>query len=397
MTPNALATFLFSIYEQFRVNYLRPGNCLHKEITAELRELAARSNGMIKESEIGASSEKRSIHMATFGHGEKKILLWSQMHGDESTATLAIVDMLNYLVETEGNEPWCTELLEQTTVYIIPMVNPDGAERFQRQTALGVDMNRDARLLMTPEGILLRGMQRRLGPGFGFNLHDQGVASVGTTKKVTALALLAPALDDKRTTPPVRLRAMRVGALIARTLSQFIGGHIATYDDAFEPRAFGDGMQSWGTSTLLIESGHWPDDPEKMFVRKLNFIALLTAIRCIGNGSYQDTEMDWYRRLLPNGKMMYDIIIRKVELHDGTGLWSGMADIGLMEEPPRQNRRPGEISTFVVQEIGDLSFHGALTEIEANGRRLRAGMLPLGKTLPLASITDALQIHFDYP
>jgi N-acyl-D-aspartate/D-glutamate deacylase len=95
--------------------------------------------------------------------------------------------------------------------------------------------------------------------------------------------------------------------------------------------------------------------------------------------------------------MMYDIIIRKVELHDGTGLWSGMADIGLMEEPPRQNRRPGEISTFVVQEIGDLSLHGALTEIEANGRRLRAGVLPLGKTLPLASITDALQIHFDYP
>jgi hypothetical protein len=50
-----------------------------------------------------------------------------------------------------------------------------------------------------------------------------------------------------------------------------------------------------------------------------------------------------------------------------------------------------------VQEIGDLSFHGALTEIEANGRRLRVGVLPLGKTLPLAFITDALQIHFDYP
>ena len=179
------------------------------------------------------------------------------------------------------------------------MLNPDGAERIQRHTAVQIDMNRDARGLVTPEARLLREAQRRLKPAYGFNLHDQGLSSVGVTPKVAALSLLAPALDEKRSTPPVSLRAMRISALITRALSQFIGGHIATYDDAYEPRAFGDGMQSWGTSTVLIESGHWPGDPDKLFVRKLNYIALLTAIRAIGNGSYQDTEMDWYRQLLP--------------------------------------------------------------------------------------------------
>jgi hypothetical protein len=258
-------------------------------------------------------------------------------------------------------------------------------------------MNRDARELLTPEALLLRGAQKQLKPAFGFNLHDQALASVGTTPKAAALALLAPALDEQRSTPPVRLRAMRVGALISRALSQFIGGHIATYDDAYEPRAFGDGMQSWGTSTLLIESGHWPKDPEKHFIRKLNYIALLTAIRAIGNGSYQDTEMDWYRQLLPNGKMLYDLIIRGVEIHDGTGGWSGRVDIGMIYDPPHHRREPSRPPTVMVKEMGDLSFHAGLDEVHAGGRRLRASLITIDAVVPLADITGALQLHYELP
>ena len=395
MTPNALATHLFSTYEQYRLFYLRPANCSQREIVPEMRELVSRGNNLLTMSELGKSVEGRSIYQISFGRGEKKVLLWSQMHGDESTATLAIMDMLNMLVEDQGKESWISEILEQTSVYVIPMLNPDGAERIQRHTSVQIDMNRDARALITPEARLLRDAQRRLKPAYGFNLHDQGLASVGVTPKVAALSLLAPALDEKRSAPPVRLRAMRICALITRALSQFIGGHIATYDDAYEPRAFGDGMQSWGTSTVLIESGHWPGDPDKLFIRKLNYIALLTAIRAIGNGSYQDTEMDWYRQLLPNGRMMYDLIIRGVELHDGSGGWSGRADIGLMYDPPPHKRNEKEAAIAVrCAEIGDLRFHGALEELNASGRRLSAAHVPVDAVVPLARITDALQIHF---
>jgi hypothetical protein len=305
------------------------------------------------------------------------------------------MDILNMLVEDQGKESWVSEMLEQTSVYVIPMVNPDGAERIQRHTSVQIDMNRDARALVTPEARLLRDAQRRLKPAYGFNLHDQGLSSVGVTPKVAALSLLAPALDENRSAPPVRLRAMRICALITRALSQFVGGHIATYDDAYEPRAFGDGMQSWGTSTVLIESGHWPGDPDKLFIRKLNYIALLTAIRAIGNGSYQDTEMDWYRRLLPNGRMMYDIIIRGVELHNGSGGWSARVDIGLMYEPPPHKRIDRDAGIAVrCAEIGDLSLHGALEELDGGGRRLNAAHVAVDAVVPLDRITDALQIHF---
>jgi hypothetical protein len=395
MTPNALATHLFSTYEQYRLFYLRPANCRHREIVAEMRDLVSRGNDLLSFGELGKSVEGRSIHQISFGRGEKKVLLWSQMHGDESTATLALMDILNMLVEDRGKESWVSEMLEQTSVYVIPMVNPDGAERIQRHTSVQIDMNRDARALVTPEARLLRDAQRRLKPAYGFNLHDQGLSSVGVTPKVAALSLLAPALDENRSAPPVRLRAMRICALITRALSQFVGGHIATYDDAYEPRAFGDGMQSWGTSTVLIESGHWPGDPDKLFIRKLNYIALLTAIRAIGNGSYQDTEMDWYRRLLPNGRMMYDVIIRGVELHNGSGGWSARVDIGLMYEPPPHKRIDRDAGIAVrCAEIGDLSLHGALEELDGGGRRLNAAHVAVDAVVPLDRITDALQIHF---
>lgn len=395
MTPNALAQHLFSTYEQYRLYYLRPANCRAKEIAREMRELVSRGNDLLAMNEIGTSVEGRAIYQVAFGRGQKKILLWSQMHGDESTATLALMDMFNMLVEDQGNESWVSEILEQTTVIVIPMLNPDGAERIQRHTSVQVDMNRDARRCITPEARLLREAQRRLKPAYGFNLHDQALSSVGVTPKVAALSLLAPALDEKRSTPPVRLRAMRIAALITRALSQFIGGHIATYDDAYEPRAFGDGMQSWGTSTVLIESGHWPGDPDKLFIRKLNYIALLTAIRAIGNGSYQDTEMDWYRQLLPNGKMMYDIIIRGVELHDGSAGWSGRADIALMYEPPLHKRADRDAPCAVrCSEIGDLSLHGALEELDGSGRRMNAAIIAVDSVVPLGRIMDALQIHF---
>jgi len=392
MTPNALATHLFSTYEQYRLYYLRPSNCRYKEIATEVRELVDRSNNLLTLRELGKSIQGRSISLVSFGHGEKRILLWSQMHGDESTATLALMDIFNMLLEDQGKDAWISELLEQTTVSVIPMLNPDGAEHHQRHTAVMIDMNRDARELATPEAQILREIQRQIKPAFGFNLHDQGLSSVGTTPKVAALALLAPALDEKRSTPPVRLRAMRIGALITRTLSQFIGGHISTYDDAYEPRAFGDGMQSWGTSTLLIESGHWPGDPEKLFIRKLNYVALLTAIRAIGNGSYQDTEMDWYRQLLPNGKMIYDLILRGVELHNGPAQWSARVDIGLMYEPPHHKRGDGEI-TVTLKEVGDLSLHGALENIDASGRRMSAAALAMDATVPLSELAERLQLN----
>lgn len=390
MTPGTLAKHLFSRYPEYRLDHLTSVTCKHAVIMAELDELARRGEGLLRVEELGQSLEGRSIRGVTIGTGSRRVLAWSQMHGDEPTATLALLDVFNLILRECDTEEWVREMLADVTFTAVPMLNPDGAERRQRWTAAWIDMNRDARTLATPEAALLRNLQQKLKPGFGFNLHDQELSSVGESQSVTAIALLAPALDAKRTAPMVRVRAMRVAALIARTLGQFVDGHIASYNDAHEPRAFGDSMQAWGTSTVLIESGHWPGDREKKFIRKLNYVAILTALRCIGNGSFQDVALDHYSSLKPNGKSLYDIIIRNVLL-EYDSRWSHKVDIALTLDPAHNRDHLGTYVT--IKAVGDLTTCNALEMIEGHHRRVRTSDLEVERVMPLQSLLSLLQLY----
>lgn len=390
MTPNSQAKQLFQEYDGVRLPHLRPSTCIHRTIVHELEHLAARSHEVVTMEELGSSLEGRSINLLRAGTGPKTVLLWSQMHGDEPTATLALCDLIHYLILHGRERSWVRSMLEQITIAMVPMLNPDGAEASRRQNAVHVDVNRDARGLTTPEARILRETHRALAPAFGFNLHDQELRSVGSSKKVAALALLAPPPDERRSRPISRLRAMRVCALIARTLGQFIDNHIATYDDAYEPRAFGDRMQSWGTSTVLIESGHWPKDPEKEQIRKLNFVGLLVALHSIATGSYQDIELEHYHALKPNGTQLLDVIIRNVRLSHPSG-WSTRADIGLSLEPELNRRSAAPVAKIV--EVGDLHTFAALQTFDGSARRLSHTEVTIDRRLPLADLLDLLQLY----
>jgi hypothetical protein len=394
MTPNALARQLFARYDRFKVDHLSPETCRHETIVRELDSLVRRSRGLLTMGELGTSLGGRSINLIRCGAGSRRVLLWSQMHGDECTATLALCDLLAYLVETGRERSWVAQMLDQTDIAIIPMLNPDGADGVTRHNATHIDINRDARALITAEGRILRETHRALRPSFGFNLHDQSLSSVGATRKVSVMALLAPAADEERRRPLSRVKAMRVCALIARSLQQFADGHIATYDDAYEGRAFGDRMQSWGTSTILIESGHWPGDPMKEFPRKLNFVALLVALRGIGDGTYQDVELEHYSRLQPNGKRIYDLIVRNIRLLHPSG-WSSRADVALSLEPEPNRRSRAPVA--VIKEIGDLSTHAGLETIDGSARQVRHEALAIEKQMPLQELLDLLQLYRSRP
>ena len=112
------------------------------------------------------------------------------------------------------------------------MLNPDGAERYTRRTAQLIDLNRDALALETSEARILKEVRDMYSPEFGFNLHDQDTRlTVGTTKKITAIALLAPSTDASRSDTPGRLRAKKVASVFAQILNLFIPGHVAKWDD----------------------------------------------------------------------------------------------------------------------------------------------------------------------
>jgi hypothetical protein len=385
VTSSELATTLMRTYDTFRSGDVTPVTCKHEKVHKVIDEYLARDGTVLSAEILGASIEGRAIRQITCGTGPVHVLLWSQMHGDETTATLALLDMFNLLSGPASSEGWMREMLAGATLHFVPMLNPDGAERVKRLTAAGIDINRDAVKLLTPEARILREAQKRLSPAFGFNLHDQDPNSVGQSTNVTTIALLAPAADAERTVAPGRERAMRIAALIATTLKQYIGGHFATYSDAFEPRAFGDNMQRWGTSTVLIESGQWPDDPDKVFVRKLNAVALFVSLHAIATGSYVSADVAAYNELEENGDRMLDIIVRSVTVTHKSG-WTGVADIGFTKTTLPAH----ETARYAVKSIGDLSTFGALQTINGLPKPIDVSAIPLDKSFSEAQLHEIL-------
>src|SRR6476620_10765442 len=102
---------------------------------------------------IGQSVQAKPIYKIQRGNGKIKILMWSQMHGNESTTTKALFAFIHLL---HSNSDLNKKLLSEFTFCMLPMLNPDGSEMYTRENANGIDLNRDAQNLSQPESIVLR-------------------------------------------------------------------------------------------------------------------------------------------------------------------------------------------------------------------------------------------------
>ena len=72
--------------------------------------------------EIGKSTLGKSIYLFSIGRGNVNVLAWSQMHGNESNATHAMLDLLVSL----ENQPELKSLWDYIQLDFIFMLNPDG-------------------------------------------------------------------------------------------------------------------------------------------------------------------------------------------------------------------------------------------------------------------------------
>ncbi len=288
----------WEIAERYRVEGLDERRFTHEQYWRSLAP-ALRSD-RVELTRLANRWTGRAINAVTLGSGPTTVLLWSQMHGDESAASMSLADLILWFSAAPDSDTLRATLADRLTIPMIPMLNPDGAERFVRENAVGIDINRDARRTATPEGRILRGVRDSIEADFGFNLHDQGTRTAGEDGAMVAIALLAPAADSARSWGPVRQRARKVSAVIVESLTPDLGSRMARYDDEFAPRAFGDNMQAWGTSTVLIESGIVVDDPQKQELRKLNVVALLSALHAIATGRSDATPTAAYDELPTN-------------------------------------------------------------------------------------------------
>jgi hypothetical protein len=368
----------------------------HAEVTRRLEALERRAGRFFVVEEIGRSVEGRTINHVTVGRGPFKVLLWSQMHGDEPTATSALFDLFEYLHRHQAEDP-PRRILDAMTLHVVPMLNPDGAEKFTRRNAQGIDINRDALLLQTPEGRALKALRDRLNPRLGFNLHNQNLrTSVGRPPKPAVMSLLSVAYDEARSMNEGRQLTRQVCVIIRDALEPLVAGQIGRYAEDFEVRAFGDNLTKWGTPIVLIETGPWPfdfarsrsaEDFDGPLIR-LNFVALVTALDAVATGRVAQADTARYDSLPVNESRNFFITIRGASIVTGTGIPPFTGDIGLVatrrvqvENGKRELRIP-----MAVEEIGDLRTTGALETIYATGLTaapLFDNTLKVGQTVDL--------------
>jgi len=309
-------------------------------------------------SKLSETTEGRPIQEVRFGEGPIPVIAWSQMHGDEATATMALADIFRFLsLDSEVSRNIREKLHQKISLYVIPRLNADGAERWTRETALGIDMNRDAQAQNSVEARLLSSWADAKKPTFAFNLHDQNrLYSVGKSAHQTHIAFLATAGDEAGTWTPSRTRAAQLANRLTRFTQAYLPNKVAKWTDEFNPQAFGDTFQSRGYGLLLMESGGAGWDLEKQSLRRMNAAILLDALVSIADGTYVNEPIDLYTQLKTNERQLFDIKITDAAL-DASG--KHRADIGLnLVETALPS---GEIAySWSIEEIGDLNYMHAL-------------------------------------
>lgn len=116
-----------------------------------VQDLALKYPSLITLTEIGKSVEGRSLTFALLtapANAGKPIAerpefkYIANMHGDEIVGRELMVKLIADLASHYGTEGRVTELLNSARIYILPSMNPDGAEHRVRYNAKGTDLNR---------------------------------------------------------------------------------------------------------------------------------------------------------------------------------------------------------------------------------------------------------------
>ena len=246
----------------------------HAEAFGFLDALARRSERISIET-VGRSQQGRALVVAVlsgprgFDAGLPTVLLLAQQHGNEPAGGEAAL-VLAHRLATER-----LALLERVNVVILPRANPDAAERFGRETASGIDVNRDHLLLRTPEMQAIATALRRYAPQVVLDLHEFTVAGRWVDK--FGAVMRADAL----------LQAATVGNL-SPTVQAAQGRYLAAARQALE--AAGQRVEEYHTTAsgdlkdLTVSMGGVNADTGRNVAGLRNAISLLLETRGVGLG-----------------------------------------------------------------------------------------------------------------
>ncbi len=140
------------------------------EIEAFIKKIDSISP-LIKSKCIGKSVKGKSIYTVEIANDKKnnktKVLFFAQQHGNEPGGKEGMLLMLAKFANHELDY-----LLDSLDIYIIPQLNPDGADVNWRRNAADVDPNRDHLIMESPEVQALHRYFDSLMPHMSVDFHE---------------------------------------------------------------------------------------------------------------------------------------------------------------------------------------------------------------------------------
>ncbi len=160
---NKLSLNGFEIYRiedraeaQWKKHYqlgLKSGNPLdayhtYDELETEMENIANNHPDICHLYSAGKSVQNRDLWVMKISdnvdteENEPEFKYISTMHGDEPVGMEMCLNLINYLVDNYGTDQTVTDLVNNTEIYIMPLMNPDGYVLHQRENADNQDLNR---------------------------------------------------------------------------------------------------------------------------------------------------------------------------------------------------------------------------------------------------------------
>ena len=310
---------------------------------------------------IGKSVLGKPIYSYKIGYGKTRVLLWSQMHGNESTTTKALFDFINLL---NSKSTFAQNILKTFTFYSIPILNPDGAALYTRANANNIDLNRDSQDLTQPESQVLREVFETFKPDYCFNLHDQRtIFGVGDSGKPATVSFLAPSYNEEREINENRLKSINLIVEMNNELQKFIPGQVGRFDDSFNINCIGDTFQFLGVPTILFEAGHFQNDYDREITRKYIFISFVTAFKVLSENDIVDNGIIDYLNISQNKVVFYDFMYKNIKInYDGIEIITNF--VAQYKEELIKNKI--HFNAYIV-EIGELENYFGHYEYDGKG------------------------------
>ena len=121
----------------------------YNELTEFLENINSQYPDITNLISIGQSVEGRELWVlevsdnAGINEIEPEFKYIANMHGDETVGRELCLYLIEWLVNGYGSNDRATNIVDNTSIFIMPSMNPDGFENGSRYNANGVDLNRD--------------------------------------------------------------------------------------------------------------------------------------------------------------------------------------------------------------------------------------------------------------